>query len=261
MVALIDADFIPWVVCHNKTLEDGTVENKSLDDCRKLADDFINNTLRDINATKYILFLTVGKCFRYDINPEYKSKRKGEKPMHFDRVKEHLITNWGATYQQGYEADDLVLIIHNRIEDSMIVSPDKDLLNLVGTHYNPTKKEWIATSTNQAEYYFAKSMITGDSADNVPGLKGKGEVYANKSLGDLYGTKDLMIKVFSEYINHFNSETEAISEFYKMYKSLKILDSADDVVTPVSKDFSVASNYESKKEVDATKGVDIRQWD
>lgn len=259
MVALIDADFIPWVVCHNKTLEDGTVEDKSLLDCKNLADDFINNTFKDTRATSYLLFLTVGRCFRYDINSEYKSKRKGEKPKHFDGVKEHLIVKWGAIYQQGYEADDLVLIYSKKVDNSFIISPDKDLLNLVGQHYNPTKKEWIATSSNQANYYFAKSMIVGDSADNIPGLKGKGEVYANKSLGELYGTKDLLTKVFSEYLNHFNSETEAIEEFYKMYKSLKILDSADNVEIKAPKD--IEGVYESKKEVVAEPKIDIKNWD
>jgi 5'-3' exonuclease, N-terminal resolvase-like domain len=236
-IALFDADFIPYYVCHNKKNEEGVVVEKSFDDCKRLADEFVANILRDTKATYYVMAFTVGKCFRYKVNPYYKANRKYTDVIPFlKETKEYLIEAYKGFYEKDYlEADDLVNILRNRfLKESFIVSPDKDILNLEGKHYNPRIGKWEATNKNEAEVYFWSSMITGDATDGIKGLPGKGIAFSKRLFEKSTVASSTSIfreLVFDAYIEHFG-EYEGIEEFYKNYKMLKILDEDKTVITP-----------------------------
>jgi hypothetical protein len=227
-VAIIDADFIPYYVCHNKKDE----PIKTLADCKRLADEFIQHICLATKADMYATFLTVGKCFRYDVNPSYKSNRKyTDQPKYLSEIKEHILINHNGYYDKRYEADDLVLSFRksNPQYKCIIVSPDKDILNLEGMHYNPKKGEFKFTLPEEEVEYFWRSMITGDTVDGIKGVPGKGTAYFDKIsqnycydivLADYYRTE-----VLGAYVTYFG-EYVGIEEFYKNYKSLKIIDDA-----------------------------------
>lgn len=252
-VALIDADGLIYIVayCKQKRDEGGMPllndlghpdrETKTLDQCKAAMDDIIKNILLASGAREYLMFLTVGKNFRYKIYSDYKANRKSlEKPEHFDRIKEYLITDYKAVYHTDLEADDLCLIYSKKIPDSFIVSPDKDILGLEGTHYNYNKGEWITVDRQTASYNLWKSVITGDTADNIKGIPGKGEKFASVLLGDADIYPD---KVLLAYIDKFGEE-EGVEEFYKNYKVLKIRDKYDGLV------YSEPMKFESKVKKD-----------
>lgn len=224
VVALIDADFIPYYVCHNK---DGEPE-KTLADCKRLADEFIQSICVATKADKFACFLTVGKCFRYDINSTYKANRKYLPIKFLSEVKEHILVKYNSYYDFVYEADDLVISYKkaNPQYECIIVSPDKDILNLEGMHYNPRKGEMKYTLPEEEWEYFWKSMIIGDSADGIKGIPGKGKVFADDVLS-MFDIADTFYPMHSivlrEYIKHFG-EYEGIKEFTKNYLSLKIVD-------------------------------------
>lgn len=224
-IAIWDADFIPFYVCHNKKGE----EEKSLDDCKLLVDMMIKNINNAVNANYFNLYLTVGKCFRYTIYPEYKANRKYGEVKHLFDTKQYLIDKYQAVSSTGLEADDLVCITKNKFSklgyECVIVSPDKDILFLEGTHYNPKRNEWVKTDKEESELYFWKSMITGDTADNLPGIKGIGEVGANKLL-DYKHINDWRSIVFNKYCEVYG-EKYGIEMFYKMYNCLKMVDEYD----------------------------------
>lgn len=233
-IALWDIDFLPYYVCHNKKLDNGEVEEKSLNDCKQLTDDFITTVNLTINADYFIGCLTVGKCFRYNIYPEYKANRKySDKPKHFDAIKEYLITKYNCNYNHNLEADDLVVIYKNQLVDHecIIISPDKDILMLEGKHYNPRINTWVYTNKQEANKHFWKSMITGDSVDNIKGLPGKGEKFADNLFKALGIDVEYYTPVFNEYLSHFG-EFKGIEEFYKNYRCLNILDKWDGIELP-----------------------------
>lgn len=222
-VAIYDGDFIPYTVCHVKKEE----ESKTLEQCIDLCDNYIANINKYIKADFYVGFLTTGKCFRYKINPSYKSNRKyNNPPLFLKEVKEYLATKHGFSSNEEYEADDLVVSFKEQYSqfNSIIVSPDKDILNLPGKHLNPRKMEFKRTSEEEATEFFWKSMIKGDTIDGISGLKGKGEAFAERLLGGLYDDYESVRNlVFEEYIN-FHGEYEGIKEFYINYRSLKLVD-------------------------------------
>lgn len=227
-ITLWDADFIPYYVCHVKKGE----PEKSLDDCKALVDTMIYNINNAINTDYFNLYLTVGKCFRYDIYDKYKANRKYEEVKHLHDTKQYLIDKYNAIGHKGLEADDLVCIYKNKFTElgyeCIIISPDKDILNLEGKHYNPRKNEWCTTSKQDAELYFWKSMIIGDTIDGLPGIKGIGEVGATKLLDDkqIDIFKSYRNIVFEKYCEVYG-EKYGIEMFYKMYNCLKMVDSYD----------------------------------
>lgn len=263
--AVIDADSMIFIVTHCKKkwnkdetpvlddLGEQVIEIKSLQDCKDEMDKLVYGMLAKTGATDYVMYLTVGKGFRYTLYPEYKGNRKsGEKPKWFDEVKEYLITNYGACYNMNLEADDLVNITKNQVDNSFICAIDKDLLSLEGRHFNYSKFEWVETSKDDAMYKFWTDMITGQSGDNVKGIPGKGPKYAEKVLVNYdysIPTLNYDCLVLNEYIAHFG-EYLGIQEFYKNYMVLKIKDNLDGFVLPVLNQFERKKTDEPKERVE-----------
>lgn len=238
--ALIDADSIIYICCAKKKKYDSNnepiiddlgehvYEIKSLQDCKDLVDNMVKTILNLTRSTHYLLFLTVGRNFRYDYYPEYKGNRKySDRPEHFDKIKEYLITDWNAVYEHGLEADDLVNIYRNNIKESFICSPDKDILSLEGRHYNYKLHKWVETSSDEAYNKFWSDMISGQSGDNIKGIEGSGPKAAETIRNNIGGT--FRSRVFEAYIKRYG-EYEGIQQFYKNYNLLKILDDKEGLV-------------------------------
>lgn len=219
-VALFDADGIPFVTCFNKKDE----LPKNMYDCIELTNNYINNILNHTGTDKYILCLTKGKCnYRLHYNPDYKANRKSAIPIPYSRtIKQFLIDEWGAISLDDYEADDIVLTLNRQIPNSFIISPDKDLLTTNGYRFNPKTLEWVHTSKYDETIAFWRSMITGDAADGIPGIKGRGPKYAQTIL-ETYSESELPQAILKEYISVYGEES-GISLYHSYYKSLKIRD-------------------------------------
>jgi len=221
VITVIDADFIPFYVCHNKK-DSG---EKSLNDCINMCDDFIKNILMATKANYYVGYLTTGKCFRYNINPDYKANRKYlNMPKYMAEIKERLIGVYNFKSQENYEADDLCLSFkkQNPEYDCIIVSPDKDLLGICEKSFNPRKMVFNYHTKEEIVENFWRSMVCGDTADNIKGIPGMGEKAFDK-IKKSVELNDLLTEIQLYYINHFG-EYEGIKEFTKNYLSLKIVD-------------------------------------
>jgi hypothetical protein len=145
--------------------------------------------------------------FRYDIYPEYKGKREpADKPIHEQEIREYLIKHYDAQLVDDEEADDRVSYLQCLSEpgSTCIVSIDKDLLNTPGYNYNYDKRELIYITPEDADLNFARQLLTGDSTDNIPGLKGVGKGRALKLLPEY--TPDWLSIVREEYGKHYPAE-------------------------------------------------------
>ncbi len=248
VVGIWDIDFIPYYVCHNKT-----DIPKTLDYCKELTDDFIRNINNAIGATKFVGCLTVGKCFRYRIYPEYKANRKYKFDKEYQElmsgVKEYLITKYNCNYlKDELEADDLVRIFAKQLSTDytpVIISPDKDILFLEGKHYNPKTNKWFITTKEEANESFWKSMIIGDTADNIKGIPGMGKAAADKVFE---GIKTPPARVLKNYIEHFGEDV-GIEEYYKNYKCLYIMDKYHIMLEPNIMELNNEEASESEERV------------
>ena len=86
---------------------------------------------------------------------------------------------------EGMEADDMLAIRQTELEDSIIVTLDKDLDQVIGWHYNFVKDEKYYTDKNLGDFLFFCQFLTGDRVDNIVGVKGIGAVKAKKLLEGL----------------------------------------------------------------------------
>lgn len=183
--ALIDAD----IVLHRVGF---TTENDEFWIAKARCDDMLDKILLDTGVLSYDLWLSDNSAnnFRYSIYPLYKANRIGKpKPKHHEDLKEHLITEWGAKFAEGMEADDYLGICQDEEHKTTVIcSIDKDLKQISGLHYNFVNEEWEEVTKDQAIKSFYKQIAIGDTADNIPGAQGIGPVKAGKAIDHLEGS-------------------------------------------------------------------------
>jgi len=221
-ICLIDGDSLLYYEMDKPTLEEAVAG----------LDQRLNHMLNTCNTSSFAGFLTKGKCFRYNVDPEYKARRKDAKlsrPIIFLALQEYLIQKWKFTYLSELEADDLVAYYsYNTERKTIICSPDKDVLyQCVGMHYNYRTTEFVHTSPAVALWFLWKQMLMGDSTDNIPGLKGVGEKTAQNWLKDR--TKDFEAFTIKKYVEQFGM-TEGIFKFNQTFRLVYLLKTEQDVI-------------------------------
>ncbi len=160
--------------------------------------------LKDADSHHLVVVFDAGKeTFRTELYPEYKANR--------DECPEDLLTQMPyfreivrvlgipVLEQRGYEADDIIATLSTRLEhlghEVVIVTADKDLMQLVGPHVTlwDTMRDRKVTAVEVKEKFGVAPEkvvevlgLIGDASDNVPGVKGVGEKTAAQLI-DLYG--------------------------------------------------------------------------
>lgn len=209
VLALIDADAIIWIIGYNHR---DTLVPEAM---RSAAEDLLRVMLTKVRANYYLGAFS-GKSFRHNQYKyqQYKGNRK-EKPDWFYKAEEviepHLCTEWGFDKFSTFEADDIISIVAELERNTssgryVICSPDKDLRQVPGLHYDYTKEtnEVIGVTEEQAEFNLLLQMLTGDDTDNVAGVPGLGDVKAKKLLAETDPIMHKMV-VRNAYCRYFGS--------------------------------------------------------
>jgi len=175
-----------------------------------------------LNPDARIICLWDEHCqFRFDIYPEYKSKRDDNPKVAAEReeyrkqrplIKEAL-EKMGIQQlsYEGLEADDLAYWISKKLSDNgkrvLLVTGDKDWLQLVNPFvhwYNLHNDEVVdthgfekKTGFKTTKQFLESKYLQGDNSDCIPGVGGLGELTAQR------------------VINHFGS----IAELIKAYRA------------------------------------------
>ena len=156
-----------------------------------------------------VAFDPPGGTFRNQMYPQYKGTRPPTPQLVIDALEPltELLENMNIPVLMvpGFEADDVIGSAASQFAsesmDVYMVTPDKDYGQLIGPHvfqYKPGKagadaeiwgtaqlcEKWGIKEPSQVIDMLA---ICGDTADNVPGVKGVGEVGAAKLIGK-YGS-------------------------------------------------------------------------
>ena len=120
------------------------------------------------------VLLTGPGNFREDIATVvgYKANRPDNKPYWYQQIRNYLTEHWDAQVVEGREADDECSIECKKDpEHTVIATIDKDLDQVPGWHYNYGREEkcWYKVEPDEAEVFFYKQVLMGDSTDNIPG--------------------------------------------------------------------------------------------
>lgn len=156
-----------------------------------------------------VAFDPPGGTFRHEMYPEYKGTRSETPQLVIDSLEPLCelcaAMSFPVLMVKGFEADDVIGSMAKRAEkegfEVYMVTPDKDYGQLISDHiiqFKPgksgTESELIDKQAVCEKYGISTPeqvieilTICGDTSDNVPGVKGVGEVGAGKLIAK-YGT-------------------------------------------------------------------------
>ncbi|MCI0473459.1 MAG: DNA polymerase I [Ignavibacteria bacterium] len=184
---------------------------------------FVNSMIKILEEEKpdhiAVCFDTEKPTFRHKEFPAYKAQRAeipDDMPWQINEVKEIVkMFNIPSIELDGYEADDIIGTLVKQAEkekvESYMVTPDKDYMQLVSDFsfmYKPSKSSTgnrvADVEIVRAEQVKIKFGVTpdkvievlglmGDTADNIPGVKGVGEKTAIALIQE-YGSIDDIYK-------------------------------------------------------------------
>lgn len=194
---LIDGDPIAYAsACANETSiqwDEGDEPTVSVDTEGALAavDRAIRDLKRKLGVKNAVLTVSVptDEGWRRGVLKTYKANRSGvTPPQALGACKEHLMTKWRAYRRPTLEADDVlgILATHPRIVpgEKIIVSIDKDLLQIPGRVYNPRSEKMTKVSKIDADRLHMMQTLTGDTVDGYTGIPGVGPKKAAKIIQD-----------------------------------------------------------------------------
>ncbi len=209
-------------------------------------------TLRRILETEtpdrvIVAFDARGKTFRHKQFADYKATRQKapeEMLAQLDWLREIVRAHGLPLYEvEGYEADDVIGTLTRQAEaagyEVLLVTGDKDLMQLVNENvrlYNVFKKDVDLVLQGEAEvrekfgtdpaHVVDVLAIMGDSSDNVPGVKGIGEVGAKKLI-EQWGSVEEILAHLDEVKGKTREKLEASRD--QMLLSLDLVTIRTDV--------------------------------
>jgi len=224
--------------------------------------------------TDYLVFAldSKGDTFRKDIYTEYKAHRPdvpedllAQLPVVVSFIEK---MGFASASKIGYEADDIIasLAIKGKKEglNIRVVSHDKDLYQLIDegiTMFDPLKKKDITKKSCFEKYgvypvqFTDYQSLLGDSADNVPGVKGVGaktaqaliEQYDN--LDNIYANIDNIEKPRWQKLLNESKELAYISKqlvtlHTDAYELLDLIDMELPTENPILKISSTLESYD-----------------
>lgn len=213
-----------------------------------------------------ICFDTHAKTFRHEAYSEYKATRTASPQLVIDAV-EPLTKIAEAMHipvvmMDGYEADDLICSLARKFASSQMdvymVTPDKDLGQVVDDHifqYKPGKSgsgSEIVDKAGICSHYGIQSpsqiidilTIWGDASDNVKGVKGVGEIGAQKLIG-YWGSVENIYANLDKLSAKLRENFQQASDYIYLSKFLITIKS--DIDLPYSEqDFEITACYDAK---------------
>jgi 5'-3' exonuclease len=205
MIGLIDGDLIAYRCA-------ASAENEDLEIAIHRANELLDKILLDTEVSEFRVFLTGKDNFRKSIYPEYKAQRTQPKPIHLEAMRHYVIKEWNAEVCDGMEADD-GMAINQKFNGTVIISLDKDMLQVPGHHYSweiagtSHGKQWVREAKRQVispiegQRLFFQQLLKGDPSDNIKGIEGIGEKKAEKMLANCKSEQEMFDIVREAYGN------------------------------------------------------------
>jgi len=190
-----------------------------------------------------VVFDAAGKTFRDELYPEYKATRRATPP---DLIEQFPLIdmvldafNIPILRIPNVEADDVLGTLARRAEasgmDTVLATSDKDLLQLVTDRvvaYDPAKGDegvWYRAGEVRERFgvgpeHVADALgLMGDTADNVPGIRGIGEKTARKLL-ETYGSLEVIYEHLGEISGKLRDRLEEGRDIAFLSRKLATID-------------------------------------
>lgn len=197
----------------------------------------IEALVEDCGVNTYDIFLSGPRevNYRYEVYPEYKAKRP-PKPAHLAAAKQYMFDElWAIEGTFGENDDQMGIAGYTAYRSAMqawqedgspegkeqfyssvvLMTTDKDLKMIPGWHYSwspNSDHQWKWTTLDKGYEWFFTQMLTGDSTDGIPGLKGVGPKAAEKVMAASETNIDRLKNVVSSYVKKSEYRLAAIAK-------------------------------------------------
>lgn len=184
--------------------------------CLILIRQYLDLQMRVLRSTKYRGFVTCNQTrnFREQVavTAPYKGNRDHTKrPRHYELVREYLKTEWGFQALPDAEADDGIAIAATELRDGAVICAiDKDFLQVPGWNYNPNNGNFKYVSEEAGRRFFYTQILTGDTSDNIIGIRGIGPVKAGRILAKAVTDDEMWTEVLRAFHEHHLPPERAI---------------------------------------------------
>ena len=177
--------------------------------------------------------------WRRDYYPQYKaSRRKGRQESDLDwneifgvtnkirdEIKENLPYKSVEVY--GAEADDIIAIVSNSYDKVMIVSSDKDFIQL----HKENIKQWSPVTKQEVnghdpDTYIKEHVLKGDSGDGVPNVLSPDHTFTDGLRQKPLGKKRIE-KMINENMNDWSDEVKR--NYQRNYKLINLQNIPKDI--------------------------------
>lgn len=172
-------------------LEDGALE-RALHNVKSMVAGTmrqLEETFPDLAPFTYRFHLTGTGNFRDEIatiRPYKGNREKTSRPLLYADIRRWMVQKYNAVTSYGWEADDAIASEACAAKwKPIIVHVDKDLLQLPGRHFIPGKGGKTVSKAGALTYFY-RQMVTGDTADNIPGVYKGGA-----KMAEAHVTKDM----------------------------------------------------------------------
>jgi len=185
---LLDADMLLFTAVVSAEVEiewcpDIITTHLPVKEAKYIFREMVDTKLRQAGTDKFALCWTSDQNFRKEVEPTYKANRQKmdrRKPVGYRAVRQWAETTFPSECWFRLEADDVLGILATRNPEKAIIwSGDKDLKQIPGLHLD-NDGNTFSVSLNQADVYFYRQILTGDSTDGYPGCPGVGPKTAEK---------------------------------------------------------------------------------
>ena len=219
-----------------------------------------------------IAFDPPGGTFRHEMYPEYKGTRDATPQLIIDSLEPLCelceAMKFPVLMKKGFEADDVIGSMAKKAEKDgyiiYMVTPDKDYGQLISPNifqYKPGKgggeneiidvaKICEKLNITRPEQVIEILTICGDSSDNVPGVKGVGEVGAGKLISkygtveNIYAHIDELTPKQREAFENAKGHIELSHELVTIKTDIPLDVNEDDLVINCEYDAKVADLFE-----------------
>jgi len=217
MLALLDGDVITYQTGFASDAQAKRLgkTHEDLSYCLHGVSETIKSIVKTAGADDYVVFVSSPINHRKTIFADYKANRDPtHKPHWYAEIHKYLFERHSAIFsEEGDEADDALGIVQcSGGQETIICTIDKDLDCIPGWHYNfsKTRKEngvyWI--EEEEANRFFYKQILTGDSTDNIPGMfKKMGKKATSKYTGPL-DRMDNPAEMFRHVVSCYDGDVE-----------------------------------------------------
>ena len=233
-------------ISETKEVDEGLIRHMILNSIRNYVMEFKSDYTD--NDADIILAWDSKHYWRRDYYPQYKAgRRKGRQESDLDWNEIFQVTNkirdeikenlpYKSVEVYGAEADDIIAVVSNSYDKVMIVSSDKDFIQL----HSKNIKQWSPVTKQEVnghdpDTYIKEHVLKGDSGDGVPNVLSPDHTFTDGLRQKPLGKKRIE-KMINENMSDWNDEVKR--NYQRNYKLINLKNIPEDIESNIVDEIS-----------------------